>query len=347
VRASFPEYESIYAKVLESPITHVDKGFKNFFRRVKLGFANPGFPRFKTRDRYNSFVYKQHGFKLEERSKNKGLLFLSKIGKIPVKNWKILPLTTRIKRITIKQVIGKWFAVLCCEIPNPTPIFLTKQTTGIDVGLQNLVMDASGKSYGNLSFIKQQEQDLRKVQKSLSRKTKGSNRRHFAKLRLQKHHQKLVRTRKYQQYQIANQLVRSYDVIGVEKLNIPKMLSSGRPQHVPKRSIKGFHRNIGLAGWGQQLKILTYKAEEAGKRVVAVDPRGTSQICSMCGDTVTKTLRDRWHSCPSCGLSISRDHNSARNIEQRALLALRGEEGSRSSSLKREIRVGKLSKYTN
>jgi len=113
-------------------------------------------------------------------------------------------------------------------------------------------------------------------------------------------------------HQQARKIVARHGAIAIEGLRIKNMV---RNPHLAK--------SISDAGWNQFLTILTTKAEEAGLVVVVVNPAGTSQVCSGCGRVVTKTLSDRWHTCPyeDCGLSLQRDHNSAREILNRAGLA--------------------------
>ena len=141
-----------------------------------------------------------------------------------------------------------------------------------------------------------------RIQKSVSRKRKGSNNRRKAVEKLGKAHKKVADTRKDFHFKTAKQLTDNHDLIGYEKLNI-KGLARTR-----------LAKSILDAGWGQFLSILETKAENAGLLTVAVNPNGTSQNCSNCGHKVPKTLKDRVHSCPKCGYTADRDVNAARNI---------------------------------
>jgi putative transposase len=236
---------------------------------------------------------------------------------MPVKDWKLLPENSKVKQVTLKRNAGQWFAVFCCDLPDPKPLPKTGKSIGLDVGLKSLVMDSNGKSYGDLKSLKKKELKLRTLQKDLSRKKKGSGRRLQAKDTLAKAYASLTRAKVYSLHQIANELVRTNDLIAVENLNVKGLQEKKGPGE------KGLHRNIGLASWSTFFALLSYKAEEAGRTFVKVDPRGTSQECSACGALVPKDLSVRTHVC-GCGLTMDRDQNAARNILQRALQAPRG-----------------------
>jgi len=334
-----PEFKTVYARVLLDPIDRIQKAFDGFFRRIKTGAGRAGYPRFKSRDRYNTFTYSQLGFKLfPAEGRRNGRLELSKIGSMPVKDWKVLPSDSKIKRVTIKNSAGKWFAVLCCDLPDPTPLAPTGKIIGLDMGLTAIAIDSDGNRMGDLTVLKVGERKLRRAQKNLSRKKKGSVRRHKARALLQIAYARLTQKRKYQLHQIANKIIKKADLIAIEKLEIRKMTDRTRGvKGMTKTSQRGMRRNINQAAWGHLRQMLLYKAEEAGRQLIQVDPRGTSQICSACGKIIPKTLAVRRHVC-SCGLDIDRDHNAAINILQRALQAPRGAGRCNRPAVKREVR---------
>ncbi|BDI19446.1 hypothetical protein ANSO36C_52480 [Nostoc cf. commune SO-36] len=141
----------------------------------------------------------------------------------------------------------------------------------------------------------------------LSRRKKGSNRRKKAVKQLGRQHKKVADKRRDFHFKTANNLLKKYDVIAVEDLNI-KGLARTR-----------LAKSILDAGWSSFLSILTNKAENAGLCVIPVKASGTSQDCSSCGVKVPKKLHIRWHDCPNCGCSLDRDHNAAINIKNRAV----------------------------
>jgi putative transposase len=151
------------------------------------------------------------------------------------------------------------------------------------------------------------EKRLKRLQRSLSRKKKGSNRRQKAVKRVARHHLKVANQRKDFHYKTAKKLLDKGKHIGHEALNIKGIART--------RMARSTHD----AGWGMFLQILSIKAERAGLMTIAVNPNGTTQDCSNCGQKVPKTIRDRWHSCLHCGLELDRDHNAAVNIRNRAV----------------------------
>ena len=312
-----PDLALVPATACQEMSGRLHRSFQAFFRRCKSGEI-PGFPRFKALDRFNSLTLVQSGWTLIPGAKRcQGRLKISKLGSMPVKDWKLLPESSKVKQVTLKRNAGQWFAVFCCDLPDPKSLPKTGKSIGLDVGLKSLVMDSNGKSYGDLKPLKKKETKLRVLQKELSRKKKGSNRRQQAKTKVSKAYASLTRAKVYSLHQIANELVRTNDLIAVENLNVKGLQEKKGPFS------RGLHRNIGLASWTTFFNLLSYKAEEAGRTFVKVDPRGTSQECSACGALVLKDLSVRTHAC-GCGLTLDRDQNAARNILQRALQAPRG-----------------------
>src|SRR5262249_40459401 len=245
--------------------------FQAFFRRVKAG-EQPGSPRFQGQRRYTSFTYKQlgHGATLDN-----GYLVLSKIGRIAV--WWSRPLVGSLKPVTVTQEADGWYCCFCCaEIPvQPLPI--TGRETGIDVGLKGLLITADGDVVENPRHYRRAEKDLKKAQRRGSRRKKGSKRRRKAVQLLARKHQKVRRQRNDFQHKAALDLLRQYDVMYVEDLQVRNMV---RTPHLAK--------SISDAGWAQFRTILEGKAAYAGRRVIAVPPAYTSQDCSGCGERIEK-----------------------------------------------------------
>jgi putative transposase len=185
------------------------------------------------------------------------------------------------------------------------PLLPTGQETGIDLGIEAFATLSNGTRVFHPGWYRKAERTLRTAQRRVSRRKKGSNRRRKAVTLLAKAHQTVRRQREDFHHKVALKLVRENDTICHEDLQTANMVKN---HHLAK--------SIQDAGWAAFLAILTYKAACAGRRVVAVPPAYTSQICSGCGIVVTKGLSVRWHSCPECGTSLHRDHNAARNIER-------------------------------
>jgi putative transposase len=292
-----PEYREVNAQVLQDVLSRLDRAFQAFFRRVKAA-ETPGYPRFKGRERYRSFTYKQLGNGV---TLDNGFLVLSRIGRLAVR-WS-RPLEGTPKTVTIIRDADGWYVCISCADIPCRPLPRTGEETGIDLGLESFATLADGSAVPNPRVFHVAEMNLKRAQRRVTRRQEGSHRRKKAMKLLAKAHQKVRRARANFHHQQALSLVRRYDTIYHEALQVANMMRN----HVLAKSISD-------AGWGKFCAILAFKAAYAGKRVVAVPPAFTSQVCSDCGVMVQKGLSVRWHSCPECGASLHRDHNAALNI---------------------------------
>jgi putative transposase len=285
-------------------LRRLDKAFSAFFRRIKKGDTH-GFPRFKGKSFFNSLEYTySDGCKLKNNK-----LYLQGIGNIKIKLHRDLPKI--IKTLTIKKEADKYYAVFSCEIP-PEHLPKTNQEVGIDVGIKTFAYLSDGIEIDNFKYYESSQKKLRRLQRSVARKKKGSANRKAEVKQLRNFHNKIFNRRSDFQHKISHWLVNQYDYIALEDLNI-KGLSKGK-----------LSKQILDASWGSFTSKLICKAENAGKTVVKVNPRNTSQNCSSCGIKVPKDLSVRIHDCPSCGLVMDRDLNAAKNILRlgRSLLEL-------------------------
>lgn len=289
-----PDVAEVNAQVLTDVLKRLDKTYKSFFTRVKRG-EKAGFPRFKSRNRYDSFTYPQDNYTFSLKG-NK--LSLSKIGTVKLKLSR--QIKGKIKTCTIKRETTGWFVIFTVE-DYPQPLPKTNNKIGIDAGIENFLTLSNGKQIENPRHFTKLQKKLRVAQRSVSRKKKGSKRRKKAVLKLRKAHLRIKNSRTDFQHKISRYLVNNFDLIAIEKLNI-KSLS------------KGFlSKQIYDVAWGDFFQKLRYKAEDAGREVVEVNPSGTSQTC-LCGHEAKKSLSDRWHNCFVCGLFEHRDIVSAKVI---------------------------------
>lgn len=281
--------------VCQDVLRRLNKTFSAFFSRIKRG-ERPGFPRFKSRRRWDSITFPSYG---DGCKLNSRLLYIQGIGQIKVKLHR--PIEGKIKTVTIKREAGRWFAVFSVEC-DPVPLPESDKSIGIDVGLTAFATLSDGSEIDNPRFGKDAQRKLRIAQRRLARRTnKKSNRRRKAIQMLQRQFAHVRNQRRDFHHKVSRSLVNQYGLIAVEDLNI-KGLSSGM-----------LAKQVHDAGWGSFLNMLAYKAESAGRELVKVDPRGTSQTC-LCGARVPKRLQDRWHSCTACGLECDRDHVSAQLV---------------------------------
>ncbi len=303
LKKGFPEFKAVGSQVLQDVIERLQKAFDAFFRRIKNKAEKAGFPRFKGKDRYDSFTLKQAGYKIEGR-----YLYIAGVGRF--KLFLSRPIEGDIKTVTIRRTSsGKWFVCFSC---NNVPIKEIPETTaevGIDVGIKEFCVDSTGESIANPKFFRQSEKILRRRQRAIARKVRGSRRRGKAKILVAKAHEKISNQRKDFLHKVANFYIGAYQTIYVEALNIKGMVKN---RHLSK--------SIADASWGKFFEYLVYKAEWADRKVIKVNPRNTSQLCSQCGEKVPKKLSVRVHACPFCGLVMDRDHNAAINIKARGHL---------------------------
>jgi putative transposase len=217
------------------------------------------------------------------------------------------------KTVTISREADGWYACFSCVDVPVHPLPATGRETGIDLGIEAFATLSDGTRVFSPGWYRKAERTLKTAQRRVSRRKKGSNRRRKAVNLLAKAHQKVRRQRQDFHHKTALSLVREYDTIYHEDLQVRNMLKN---HHLAK--------SIQDAGWSAFLSLLSDKAVCAGRSVVAIHPAYTSQRCSGCGVLVAKGLSVRWHSCPDCGTRLHRDHNAAKNIE-RLGQSLRGE----------------------
>jgi len=291
-----PELVNAFSQCLQNAQLRVDLAFKAFFRRVKKG-EKPGYPRFKGFDRYDSFTFPQSGFRLiEDRLK------VSKVGSVRIKKHR--EIEGQIKTLTIRRnQVGRWYACFSCQV-EPKLLPRVQAVVGIDVGLSSFATLSNGEKIENPRFFKSEEKQLVKAQRKLSKIEKGAPERGKFRKVVAHIHNRIASKRKDFAHQLSRQLIKTFQIIAFEKLNIKDLWENG---------YKGVRKSIGDVAWDQFIRFTVYKAEGAGRTVVFVDPCNTSKRCSRCGQIVEKTLSDRVHSC-SCGLVLDRDHNASINI---------------------------------
>jgi putative transposase len=299
IKAEMPEYGEVNAQVLQDVVQRVDRAFQAFFRRSREGQTS-GYPRFHGRDRYNSFTYPQVGEHGGARLDN-GFLVLSKLGRIAVRWSRSLESTP--KTVTLSREADGWYMCFSCADVLTQPLEPTGQETGIDLGIESFATLANGEHVLTPACYRKAERRLKRLQRCVSRRKKGSHRRRKAVRLLARAHQTVRRQRQDFHHKTALALVRDNDAIYYEDLQTANMVRNHR-----------LAKSIADAGWSQFLTSLSFKAACAGRSAVAVPPAFTSQTCSGCGVLVTKGLSVRWHSCPECGTSLHRDHNAALNI---------------------------------
>jgi len=297
IKQTNPEYKDIYSQVLQNVLKRVDYAFQGFFQRAKKGKA--GFPRFRSLNRYDSFCFPQSGFGL---SGNK--LTLSKIGTVKLKLSR--KIQGKVKTCQIKRELNKWLVIFTVETA-VEPLPKTGESIGLDMGISAFATLSDGTQIDNWKYYESSQKKLRVAQRRVARRKKGSNRRRKAVLQLKKIHQKIRIQRNDFQHKVSTYLVKTYDLIAIEKLSILGL----------SRGI--LSKQMSDVAIGIFFNMLRYKAECADKELAEIPAAFTSQDCSSCGERVKKDLSVRVHHCVNCGLVLDRDINAAINIKNIAL----------------------------
>lgn len=295
LKAAFPVYKNVYSQVLQSVLDRLNKSFNNFFRS---GF---GFPRYKGQNRYDSFCYPQAGFSLNGKQ-----LSLAKIGNVKVRLSRELPVDAVIKTCTVKRTVSGWFATLIVET-TPVPLPVSELEVGIDVGISNFAALSDGSFVPNPRFYENGQAELRRAQRKVARRKKGSNRRRKAVQLLRKVHERIANKRLDFLHKHSTAIVQKFGLIAIEDLNVAGM-SKGN-----------LAKQILDASWSTWRRLLFYKAEWAGRTKAAVPPQYTSQECDEC-EFIHKDNRKSQaeFECLRCGHTDHADTNGSKRILARA-----------------------------
>ncbi len=301
-------FSGLYSQVQREAYFRLIKAYQNFFRRVREKRSGKkvkaGFPRFKAKGRYASITYPQFGFSIDEERK-RHMLRVSKIGGIKIELHR--PIEGNVKTLTIKKEADEYYAIFSTVSEIDPPKIVDTNPVGIDMGLETFATLSDGRKITKPNFAKKAEKHIARWQRIVARREKGSKRRDKAKLKLEREWQTVNNRSKDFIFKTVSDLTDSgYTSFAVEGLHIQNMLQNRR-----------LARFIQSASWRGFMQALSCKAEEAGVRVMVVDPRNTSQTCSNCGAVQSLSLSDRTFDC-GCGYHADRDINAARNILNRA-----------------------------
>ena len=306
----FSAYKDIYSEVQQLNLQRLDKAWKRWLIPDKTG-KRGGRPRFKKAGELRSFGFSRVNHPKAVCFLEGGTLRIPKLGMMSVVMHRPLPDGFTPKTATIIKAADGWYISISLEdasVPELMSLNTVKSAVGVDVGLKEFLATSDGQTVLIQQTYRETQAHLSRQQRSIARKLdKSSKNAQKQNNRVARIHQRIQRQRKDFQYKIAHWLVKTYDLIAVEALNI-KGLARTR-----------LAKSILDAAWGQFITILEAVAVKRGVHVVKVNPYGTSQDCSRCGIKVPKDLSIRTHECPKCGCVLDRDVNAAVNILQRAL----------------------------
>jgi putative transposase len=313
-----PEVLQFGVTVCRGTLKRLDRAFDGFFRRCQRG-EKPGFPRFKSRNRFNSLQWEDaRGWKLKADARR---LYLQGVGDVKVHLHREVKGTP--KAITVKREGRRWFVSIRCVDVEPTLLAPTGREVGIDLGVVNLVATSDGELVTEGRFGRNAAAALAQAQRELKSKRKGSNRRRRAVERVAEHHRKVRNQRRDLAHKVSRQLVDDYDLIVLEDLKVANMVRRPAPRPGPDGTFEpngakaksGLNRSIQDAGWGQLARMLAYKAADAGRELRVVAPQFTSQRCSRCEHTDEASRRSQAvFRCTACGYEAHADVNAACNV---------------------------------
>ncbi|HEY6284281.1 MAG TPA: transposase [Ktedonobacteraceae bacterium] len=316
--------EHVPATTVQCLADRLSKSLQRFLARKELAL-NVGFPRYKQGNQWHSIQLRQYGKDVYLHEDQKHLIIPAKMGKsIKIKVHR--PIEGKPKTVhLVLRADGHWYALIVCETEpsgEHLPSVCEHPDIGIDVGLKAFLTDSEGNTVENPRFYRTSAATLRRKQRQLSRRKKGSHRRRKAAKNVAKTHLKIARQRRDHHFKVAKPYAQGYQRIAVEDPAITNM-------------VKNHHLATSImdASWGAFLAILEEKAERAGHQVIRVNPRFTSQKCHQCGEIVQKSLSVRTHLCPFCGYVADRDVNAAQNILSKA-----GAQPSDVKHLDRDVR---------
>ena len=294
------KYKEVHSQVLQNVAVRLDLAFQAFFRRIKNG-EKAGYPRFKSKSRYNSLTFPQVPSGCLIKGNH---LVVSKVGKIKIKQHR--DLTGTPKTATLKKsATGKWYVIFTSEVKNLNVKSPQTSPVGIDVGIESFAHFSNNEKIENPKFFKKEEKQLAKAQRKLSKQVKGTKERQKARKVIARIHERISFKRKNFAHQQSRRLVDLFNPIFIEDLSINNM---------QQNSHRCMNKAISDVAWNMFFNLLLYKAEDAGKVVNKVNPAYTSQNCSDCGHRNKLKLSDRVFSCECCNFETSRDHNAALNI---------------------------------
>jgi putative transposase len=329
IRAVRPDVAVWSFSSQQATLRRLNRAFAGFYRRVKAGEA-PGYPRFKSAHRFDSVAWPKDGDGCRWQPDTRKI-YLQGIGHVKVTVHR--QVHGKVKTIQVCRDGRRWTLVLSCDEVPTRPLEPTRAAVGIDLGIASFAATSDGQHVPNPGWGRVAAARLATAQQVLARKQRGSKNRRNARETVAARHRKLANQRRNFHHHTARALVADHDLLVVEDLKIRNLVRRPAPRPDPDHpggflangaaAKTGLHRSIHDAGWAQFVSILRAKAEEAGRVVIDVDARHTSDRCGACGHTARENRATQAvFSCRGCGHTVNADEHAARNILRAGLARL-------------------------
>lgn len=303
-KIKYKYWNKLNSQTIQDIVQRIDKAYKNFFNKHA---KRP--PTFKSWRKYDSITFKQTGYKLLENGR-------IKILKKTFKYFNSIEIKGNIKTVNIKRnSLGDFYICITTDYVENKIRFATGKTAGFDFGLKTFLVSNYAEEIESPLFLKKSIDELKLAQKELSSKVKGSNNRHKSRLKVARIHKKIANQRNDWHHKLANEIIKKYDEVYFESLNIDGM----------KRL---WGKKVSDLGFSSFMNILEYKCIQNGIKFIKIGRfEATSKICNFCGFKKTDlSLSDREWECGDCGIFHDRDINAAKNIYEVGASTSRGEQ---------------------